>query len=47
VQAIVISLVIPLVSTLAIHNLINGETVAALVGGLIGYGLPRDKEPER
>jgi hypothetical protein len=45
VQALVVCLVIPLVLTLAVQKLLNGETVAALIGGLVGYGLPRDREP--
>jgi hypothetical protein len=45
VQALVVALVVPLVFTLAVQKLLDGETVAALIGGLIGYGLPRDREP--
>ena len=43
-RALTISLGIPLILTLALQKFLNGETVAALAGGLLGLGIQRDKD---
>jgi hypothetical protein len=44
VQTLTISLGVPLLLTLALEKLLVGETIAALVGALLGIGVQREKE---
>ena len=44
IQALTISLGIPLLLTLALQKILNAETIAALVGALLGIGIQKEKE---
>jgi len=44
IQAITISLGVPLLLTLALEKILTGETTAALVGALLGIGIQKEKE---
>lgn len=44
IQALTICLGIPFLLTLAMQKLLSGETIAALVGGLLGLGIQKEKE---
>jgi hypothetical protein len=44
IRALTISLGVPLLLTLALEKLLIGETVAALVGALLGLGIQKEKE---
>ncbi len=44
IQGLTISLGVPLLLTLALHKLLTGETIAALVGALLGIGVQKDRE---
>jgi hypothetical protein len=51
VQGLTISLGIPLLLTLATEKILTGETIAALVGSLLGIGIQKERgikgQPER
>lgn len=44
IRALTISLGVPLLLTLALEKALMGETVAAVVGALLGLGIQRDKD---
>jgi hypothetical protein len=44
IQALTISLGVPLLLTMALQKLLTGETIAALVGALLGIGIQKEKE---
>lgn len=44
IQALTISLGIPLLLTLALQKILSGETVSALIGGLLSIGIQKEKE---
>jgi hypothetical protein len=44
IQGLTISLGIPLLLTLALEKILTGETIAALVGSLLGIGIQKEKE---
>jgi hypothetical protein len=44
IQGLTISLGIPLLLTLALEKVLTGETIAALVGSLLGIGIQKEKE---
>jgi hypothetical protein len=41
---VAVFLSVPLILTLATQRLLSTETIAALVGGLVGIALSKDKE---
>jgi hypothetical protein len=43
-RALTITLGIPLLLTLAMEKVLTGETIAALIGGLLGIGIQKDKD---
>lgn len=44
IQALTISIGIPFLLTLALEKVLNGETIAALAGSLLGIGIQKEKE---
>jgi hypothetical protein len=43
-QALALSMLSPIVLVLGIERILSSETIAAIVGGLVGYGIPKSKE---
>ncbi len=44
-QALALSLLAPIVLILGIEKTLSNEAIAAIIGGLVGFGLPKGKEP--
>lgn len=44
IRALTISLGVPLLLTLALQKVLAGETIAALVGALLGLGIQKEKD---
>ena len=44
-QALALSLLTPIVFILGFEKVLSSETVAAILGGLIGYAVPKSKDP--
>ena len=43
-QVLALSLLSPIVLILGVERILSRETIAAIVGGLVGYGIPKGKE---
>lgn len=43
-QALAISLLAPVVLVLGIEKILAAETIAVIVGALVGFGLPKGKD---
>jgi hypothetical protein len=41
IQALVVCLIAPVLLILGIEKVLTSETIAAMVGALIGYGIPK------
>ena len=44
IHALAISLLTPVVLILGLEKLLSSETIAAIIGGLVGFGLSRAKD---
>lgn len=43
-QALVVCLISPVILALGLEKILSGETIAAMVGALIGYGIPKSND---
>ncbi len=41
IQALVVCLIGPIILALGLEKVLEGQTIAALVGALVGYGIPK------
>jgi hypothetical protein len=44
IQALSLCLVVPLILTLGLEKILSGETIAAIIGGVVGFGLPKGSD---